>query len=73
MIYHEPIKIIINILRLAKVVSNMVVQYYGFLNLIISDKNWLFILKFYLLLYYFFKIKRRFLIVFYLQINSKTK
>lgn len=37
MIYYKPIKVIINISGLAKVITNIVVQYYGFYDSIIND------------------------------------
>lgn len=49
-VYYKSVKIIINIPTHAKVIIDVVVKYYGLLNLIIIDKNLLFISKFWLLL-----------------------
>lgn len=43
----------------------MEIEYYDLLNLIITNKNLLFILKFYLLLCYFIKINYKISIIFY--------
>ena len=51
-----PVKININALGLEKIIINIVIWYYSFLNLIIMDKSFLFILNFGLLLCYFFNI-----------------
>ena len=57
MIYYKPIKVIINIPKLVEVIFNKVIWHHSLFNLIISNKNLLFILKSWLLLYYFFNIK----------------
>ena len=51
-------KIIINILSFAKIIINIFVYYYNFFDLIIINKNFIFILKIWLL-YYFFTIKKK--------------
>ena len=38
-IYYKPVKVIINALRLVKVIVNIVVWYYGLFNLIVIDKT----------------------------------
>ena len=57
MVYYKLNKIIINTLDFIKVIINKIIRYYSLLNSIIIDKDLLFILKFQLLLYYFFGIK----------------
>lgn len=59
-VYYEPVKIIIDALYLIKVIIAIIVQYYDFFNLIISDQKFVFISKFWSLLYYFLDIKQRF-------------
>ena len=58
-VHYKPVKITIDTLRLAKVIINMIIWHYGFPDSIVANKGFLFILKFWLLLYYFFRIKRR--------------
>ena len=65
MVYYEPIKLTIDIPELAKVIFNVIIQYYSLFNLIISNRGLLFIFKFISLLCYFFGIKYRLLTVFY--------
>ena len=56
-VYYKLVKIIINILGLAKIIINIIIKYYSLSNLIITNQKFLFILKFWLLLYYFLSIK----------------
>ena len=56
-VYFKLIKAIIDILGLTKVIFNIIIKYYSLLNLIISKSKIFFILKSWLLLYYFFNIK----------------
>ena len=72
-VYYKLVKITIDVPGLAKVIINMVVQYHGLFNLIVTNRSLLFTSKFWSLLYYFFKIKRRLSTIFYLQTNSQTK
>ena len=46
MVYDKLIKIIINTLGLAKIIMNIVIKHYNFLNSIIIDKGLLFTSKF---------------------------
>ena len=46
MVHYKPVKITINASRLAEVIITMIVQYYGLLDLIISDRRAIFISKF---------------------------
>ena len=54
-VYYEPVKVTINVPRLA----NVVVWNHGLSNLIITNRGLLFTSKFWALLCYFFGIKRR--------------
>ena len=57
MIYYESVKVIINNLKLAEVILDVIIWYYNLYDLIVSNKGLLFIFKFWLSLYYFFDIK----------------
>ena len=70
MVYYEPVKIIINAPDLAKVIIDIMVRHYGLLNLIVTDQELFFTIKFWLLLCYFLDIKQKFSIAFYPQIDS---
>ena len=70
MVYYKPVKVTINAPGLAKVIINVVVQYYGLPNSIISDQGAIFTFKFWLSLCYFLDIKRKLSIAFHLQIDS---
>lgn len=52
-IYYKLVKVTIDALILVKVILDIIIWYYDFLNLIIINKNFLFILKFQFLLCYF--------------------
>ena len=58
MIYYELIKVMINILGLAKVIINVIVQHHRVPEFIVIDSGLLFISKFWSLLYHFLKIKK---------------
>ena len=73
MVYYEPVQVTINAPSLAEVILDMVVQHHGLSNSIMSDRGSLLISKFYLLLCYFFDIKQKLLIAFYLQTNGQNK
>ena len=64
-VYYELAKVTIDAVGLAKVILNVVFWHYGLLNLIVFNKSLLFISKFWLLLCYFFGIKRRLFTTFY--------
>ena len=64
MAYYKPVKVTINVLRLAEVIINVVVWYHGLADLIITNRGLPFILKFWLLLLYFLSIKPQLSIVF---------
>ena len=73
MVHYEPVKITIDAPGLAKVIINIVIWHHGLLNSIITDQDFLFMLKFWSLLYYFLKIKRRLSKAFYPQTNGQTE
>ena len=66
-------KIIINAPGLPKVIMDVVVRHYGLPNSIITDWGSLFTSKFWFLLFYFLKIKRKLFTAFYPQTNGQTK
>lgn len=51
MVYYKLVKIIINTSSLAKMIIDLIIQHYGFLNLIIRDQELVFMSKFCSLLY----------------------
>ena len=61
MMSYNPVKIIINTLRLAKVIINVVVLYHNFPTSIISNRGAIIISKFWFLFYYFIGIKKQLL------------
>ena len=65
LVYYKPVKINIDTIDLAEVIINMVVWHHGLLNLIVTDKEPLFTLKFWSLLSYFLDIKRKLSTVFH--------
>ena len=73
MVYYEFVKITIDTPGLAKVILDMVVWHHGLHDLIVSDRDSLFILKFWSLLCYFLSIKCRLSIIFHPQTDSQTK
>ena len=64
-VYYELVKVTINVLELAKVIIDMVVQYYGLSDFIISDPGAIFTFKFCFSLCYFLGIKKQLSITFY--------
>lgn len=67
--YYKSSKITINASRLTKIIIDMIMQYYGLMDSIISDCGAIFTSKFWSLLYYFLSIKKQLFIIFYLQTN----
>ena len=72
-VHYEPIKVIIDAPKLAKVILDMVVWYYGLPDSIVTNRGSLFTSKFWSLLCYFFEVKRRLLIAFHPQTNDQIK
>ena len=73
MVHYKPVKITINVPRLAEVIIDMVMHHHGFFNLIVTNQGFLFTSKFWSLLCYFFGIKHQLSTAFYLQTDSQTK
>ena len=73
MVHYEPFKVIIDAPGLAKIILDVVVWHHGLPDLIMSDRNSLLILKFWLSLCYFFEIKWRLSITFHPQIDGQIK
>ena len=65
MVYYKLVNVTINAPGLVEVIFNMIIWYHGLSNSIVTDKGLFFILKFWLLLYYFFGIKQKFSTTFY--------
>lgn len=73
MIYYKPVKVIIDILGLAKVIINVIVYYYRVLKSIVIDQGSPFGSKFWFLLCYFLGIKKNLSTAFHGQINGRTE
>ena len=73
MVYDKPFKVIINTLSLAKVIINRVVRHHGLPDSIVTNQRLLLTSKFWLLLCYFFGIKRRLSTAFYPQTDGQIK
>ena len=73
MVYYEPVKVIINAPGLVEIILDMVVWHHDLSNSMITDRGLRFTLKLWSSLYFFLRVKRRFSIAFYLQIDSQTK
>ena len=65
MVHYESVIVTLNAAGLAEVIFDVIVQHYGLLDLIVTDRSLLFTSKFWLSLCYFFGIKRRFSTAFY--------
>ena len=73
MVHYKPVKVSINILRLAEVIINVINRHHGFFDSIVTNRGLFFTLKFWSLLCYFFVIKYRLSTTFYPQIDGQTK
>ena len=73
MVYYKSVKITIDVLGIAKVIINVVVQYYGLPDFIIIDWGFLFTSKFWFLLCYFLEIKKRLSTAFHHQTNDQIE
>ena len=71
--HYEPVKVTINTSRLAEIILDVMVQYHGLSDSIITNRSSLFTLKFLSSLCYFFRIKWRLSTAFYFQTNGQTK
>ena len=72
-VHDKPVKVTIDALGLAKVIINIVVQYHGVPNSIISDQGAIFTSKFWFLLYYFLGIKQQLSTMFPPPTNRQTE
>ena len=72
-VHYKPVKIIIDILGLVKVIINVVIQHHGLPDSIVTDRGSLFTSKFWSSLYYFLEIKQQLSTAFYPQIDGQTK
>lgn len=73
MVYYQPVKIIVDVPDLVKVIINTVVRHHGLPNPMVSNRGSVFTSKFRLWLCYFFGIKRKDLTTLRPQINGQTK
>ena len=69
-IYYELVKIIINISKLIKVIINVIMWYHSFSDSIVTNWGLPFTFKFWLLLYYFLRIKQKLSMAFHSQTDS---
>ena len=65
MVYYKPVKVINDASGLAEIIINMVVRHHGLSDLIVTNRESLFTLKFWSLLYYIFNIKQKLFTIFY--------
>ena len=72
-IHYKSVKVTINTPGLVKVIINIVVRHHGLPNLIITNQESLFTLKFWSSLCYFLGIKQKLFTAFHPQTNSQTK
>ena len=73
MVYYKLVKVTIDTPGLTKVILNVVVWHHGLPDPIVTDRDMLFISKFWSSLCYFLNIKRRLSTTFHSQIDSQTK
>ena len=73
MVYYKLAKITINAPGLAELIINVIIWQHGLPDSIMSDRSFLFTLKFWLSLCYFLEIKRRLSIACYLHTDGQTK
>ena len=73
MVYYKPVKIILDTIKLAESIIDMVVRHYRILDSIVTNWSSLFTSKFQSSLCYFLGIKRRLFTTFYPQTDFQTK
>lgn len=73
MVNYKPVKVTINAVGLVEVILDIVIQYHGFLDLIIIHRGLFFNSNFWLLFCYFLGIKQKLFTVFYPQTKSLTE
>ncbi len=70
MVYYKLAKVTIDASGFTSVIPDVVVQYHGLPDAIVSDRGLVFTLKFWSLLYYFLGIKQKLPTTFYPQTNG---
>lgn len=73
MVHYKPVKATIDAAGLAKIIIDVVVQYHGLPNLIITDQGSIFMSKFWSLLHYFLGIKQCLSTAFHPQTNGQIE
>ena len=73
MVHYVPVKVTINVEGLVEVIFNVVVRDHGVPESIVITRGLLFTFKFWSLLYYFLRIKRKLSIAFYPQTDGQTE
>ena len=73
MVHYEPVKIIIDVPRLAEVIIDVVVRHHGLPDPIISDRGAIFTSKFWSSFYYFLSINWRLSTTFHPQTDGQTE
>ena len=73
MVHYEPVKVIIDVPGLAKVIIDIFVHHHKVLKSIVIDQGLLFTSKFWFLLCYFLGIKRKLSTAFYPQTDGQTE
>ena len=73
MVHYKPVKISFDVLRVAKVMIDMVLRHHGLSNQIVTNREFVFISKFWSFLCYSLGIKRRLSTAFYPQIDNQTE
>ena len=73
MVHYEPVQITINALGVAEIIMDVIVGYYGLFDLIVSNRDSIFITKFWSSLYYFLGVKQKLSIVFQPQTDSQIE
>lgn len=71
--YYKLGKIIIEIFGFVEVIIYTIIQYYNSAHLIVSNYSLAFTLKFLSSLCYFHKIMQKLIIIFYPEVDGKTK
>ena len=73
MVHYVPVKVTIDIPDLAEVIIDVIVHYYRVLESIVTDRGLLFISKFWSLLCYFLRIKKKLFIAFHPQTDGQIE
>ena len=73
MVHYKSVKIMINVPGFAEVIINVIIWHYGLPDSIIIDRDSSFTSKFWSLLYYFLKIKKKLSMAFHPQIDGQIE